>query len=76
MSTRNLPLGKGRLARKAENFTSICEADCLEIVGASTSHGLLQGEILFLVASTLVMSSRILVRFVNDGLEGFWNEVS
>jgi hypothetical protein len=40
MSTRNIPGGKGRPARKA---------DCLENVGASTSHnptdlhGLLQG---------------------------------
>jgi hypothetical protein len=25
MSTRNLPWGKGRLARKADNFTAICE---------------------------------------------------
>jgi hypothetical protein len=44
MSTRNLPRGKGRPARGANNLT-----DCLENVGASTSHnpmglhGLLQG---------------------------------
>jgi hypothetical protein len=25
MSTRNVPGGKGRLARKADNFTAICE---------------------------------------------------
>jgi hypothetical protein len=25
MSTRNLPGGKGRAARKADNFTAICE---------------------------------------------------
>jgi hypothetical protein len=25
MSTRNLPGGKGRLARKADNFSAICE---------------------------------------------------
>jgi hypothetical protein len=25
MSTRNLPGGKGRLARKADNLTAICE---------------------------------------------------
>jgi hypothetical protein len=25
MSTRNLPGGKGRLARKADNLTTICE---------------------------------------------------
>jgi hypothetical protein len=25
MSTRNLPGGKGQLARKADNFTAICE---------------------------------------------------
>jgi hypothetical protein len=46
MSTRNLPRGKGRPARKA---------DCLENVGASTSHspmdlhGLLQGELCLLL---------------------------
>jgi hypothetical protein len=41
---------KGRWrARKADNLTTICEPDCLENVGASTSHnpmglhGLLQG---------------------------------
>jgi hypothetical protein len=43
--TRNLPGGKGRPARTAENLTAIC--DCLENVGTSTSvnpvglHGLL-----------------------------------
>jgi hypothetical protein len=25
ISTRNLPVGKGRLARKADNLTAICE---------------------------------------------------
>jgi hypothetical protein len=45
MSIRNIPGGKGRSARKADNLT----ADFLENVGASTSripvdlHGLLQG---------------------------------
>jgi hypothetical protein len=45
MSTRNLPGGKGRPARKADNLTD----SCLENVGASTSlnrvglQGLLQG---------------------------------
>jgi hypothetical protein len=49
MSTRNLPGGKGRPARKAEILTAICEPTVLENVGASTSHnpvdlyGLLQG---------------------------------
>jgi hypothetical protein len=33
-STGNLPGGKGRPARKADNLTAIC----VEIVGASTSH--------------------------------------
>jgi hypothetical protein len=48
ISTRNLPWGKGRPARKAD-IIPICEPDCLENVGASTSHnpmglhGLLQG---------------------------------
>jgi hypothetical protein len=47
MSTRNFPGGKGRPALKADNLTALCE--CLENVGASTSHspmglhGLLQG---------------------------------
>jgi hypothetical protein len=49
MSDRNLPGGKGRPARKADNLTAIYEPICLEIVGVSTSHnpmglyGLLQG---------------------------------
>jgi hypothetical protein len=34
MSTRYLPRGKVRLVHKADNLT----ADCLENVGASTSH--------------------------------------
>jgi hypothetical protein len=34
MSARNLPRCKGRLARKADNLTVICEP----LVGASTSH--------------------------------------
>jgi hypothetical protein len=48
MSTRNLPEGKGRPARKADNLTAVCEL-CLEHTGTSTSHnpmglhGLLQG---------------------------------
>jgi hypothetical protein len=37
MSTRNLPGGKGRPARKADKFTALCELT-LENVGASTSH--------------------------------------
>jgi hypothetical protein len=49
MNTRNLPGGKGRPARWADNLTAICEPIVLENVGASTSHstmgmlGLLQG---------------------------------
>jgi hypothetical protein len=50
MSTRNLPGGKRLPARKVDNLSAICLwADCLENVGASTSHnpiglhGLLQG---------------------------------
>jgi hypothetical protein len=31
MSTRNLPGGKGRSARKADNLTSICESIALKI---------------------------------------------
>jgi hypothetical protein len=38
MSTRNLPGGKGWAARKADNLTAILRSDCLENVGASTSH--------------------------------------
>jgi hypothetical protein len=51
MSTRNLPRGKERPARKAD-LTAICELVVLENVGASTSHnltglhGLLQGLLL------------------------------
>jgi hypothetical protein len=49
MSTRNLPGGKGRPARKAENLTAICEPIVQKNVKASMSHnpmglhGLLQG---------------------------------
>jgi hypothetical protein len=49
MSTRNIPGGKGRPARKADNLTAICEPIVIENVGASASHnpmglhGLLQG---------------------------------
>jgi hypothetical protein len=48
MSTRNLPGAKGRPARNADPTANLW-ADCLENVGASTSHnpmglhGLLQG---------------------------------
>jgi hypothetical protein len=38
MIARNLPGGKGRPARKADNLTAICGADYLENVGTSTSH--------------------------------------
>jgi hypothetical protein len=38
MSTRNLPGYKGRPERKADNLTVICEPECVENVGASTSH--------------------------------------
>jgi hypothetical protein len=38
MNTRNLPRGKERPARKADNLTAICEPICLENVGSSTSH--------------------------------------
>jgi hypothetical protein len=48
MGTSNLPVGKGRLARKADNLRHLL-ADSLDNVRASTSynpmglHGLLQG---------------------------------
>jgi hypothetical protein len=48
-STRNLPRGKGRQARKADNLTAIYERIVYRIYGVSTSHnpmglhGLLQG---------------------------------
>jgi hypothetical protein len=51
INTSNLPGGKGRSARKADNLTVICEP--IENVGASTSHnptglhGLLQGSFTF-----------------------------
>jgi hypothetical protein len=38
MSTRNLPGGKGRPARKADNLTAICEPIVIEDMGASTFH--------------------------------------
>jgi hypothetical protein len=52
MSTRNIPGGKGRPARKADNLTAICEKISRK-VGASASHnpmglyGLLQGNLHF-----------------------------
>jgi hypothetical protein len=38
MSTRNIPGGEGRPARKADNVTAICEPIVYKTVGASTSH--------------------------------------
>jgi hypothetical protein len=38
MSTRNIPGAEGRPARKADNFTVICEPIAYKNVGASTSH--------------------------------------
>jgi hypothetical protein len=38
MSTRNLPGGKGRPARKADNITAICEPIAIEDMGASSFH--------------------------------------
>jgi hypothetical protein len=38
MSTRNLPEGKGRPAREAENLSTIRDPDFIENVGALTSH--------------------------------------
>jgi hypothetical protein len=49
MNSRNLPVGKGWPARKADNLTAIYEPFVYKNVGASTSHnhmdlhGLLQG---------------------------------
>jgi hypothetical protein len=37
MSTRNLPGGKGRPARKADNLTAIYSVDFLENVGVSSA---------------------------------------
>jgi hypothetical protein len=49
ISTRNLPGGKGRPAHNADNLT----ADCLENMGASTSHSLF-----FMVIASSLCSSR------------------
>jgi hypothetical protein len=38
MSTRNIPGGEGRQARKADNLTAICDPIVYKNVGASTSH--------------------------------------
>jgi hypothetical protein len=38
VSTRNIPGGEGRPARKADNLTAICELIVYKNVGASTSH--------------------------------------
>jgi hypothetical protein len=40
MSTKNLPGDKGRPVRKTNNLTIICETECLENVGSSTSQNL------------------------------------
>jgi hypothetical protein len=42
MSSRNLPGGKGRPERKADNLAAIC-ANYLANVGASTSHNPVTG---------------------------------
>jgi hypothetical protein len=53
MSTRNIPGGKERQARKTDNLTAICEPMSRENVGASMSHNpmglhvLLQGQLFF-----------------------------
>jgi hypothetical protein len=39
MSTRNLPGGKERSVREADDLTAICESIVEKNVGASTSHG-------------------------------------
>jgi hypothetical protein len=38
MSTRNLPTGKGRPARKANNLTAICKQSVYKMWEASMSH--------------------------------------
>jgi hypothetical protein len=38
MSTRNLPVGEGRPARKADNISAIFEQIVLENVGASQTY--------------------------------------
>jgi hypothetical protein len=43
MSTSYLSEDKGRPARKADNLTDIFWVDCLENVGASTSHSPVTG---------------------------------
>jgi hypothetical protein len=49
MRTGNLPVGKGRATREADNLTAVCEPIVQKNVGTSTSHnlmslhGLLQG---------------------------------
>jgi hypothetical protein len=59
MSTRNLPGGKGRPARTADNLTAICEPIAYKNVGASTSHnpmglhGLLHDS--FILASSVLI---------------------
>jgi hypothetical protein len=67
MSTRKLPGGRERPARKTD-VTAICEAIVLRNVGASTSHNpmglhcLLQGELYF---SFLICGGRLLNDSVN-----------
>jgi hypothetical protein len=58
MSIRNLPGGKGRPACEADNLT----ADCLENVGASTSHnlhGLFRGIALFIFYVMMLLVAQI-----------------
>jgi hypothetical protein len=56
--TRNLPGGKERSARKADNLTAICEPTARQNVGASSSHipmghlALLQGLLELLCTET------------------------
>jgi hypothetical protein len=40
ISTRNLPGGKGRLARKADNLTAICEPQRLTLWAFTVYYGI------------------------------------
>jgi hypothetical protein len=73
MSTRNIPGGEGRSARKADNLTAICEPIVYKYVGASTSHspmglhGPLQGYLyLYLYYESIHINLQVVCLVFND----------
>jgi hypothetical protein len=79
LSTRNIPGGEGRPARKADNLTAICEPIVCKNVGASTSHspiglhGPLQGY-LYLYLNNFTLFALFSTKFFS--LHGYYEACS